>query len=60
MSVVARLRDEGIPASIVGEAVPPEEKIHIFENGKKHLLAHPKTDPFWGKFEEYLKKRKEK
>jgi len=56
-SVVRRLASEGIPASIVGEAVSPKEKIHIFENGKKHLLTHPKIDPFWGKFEEYLKRR---
>lgn len=55
-AVVRALKEEGIPASISGEAVPVEEGIHIFEKGKSRRLEHPKIDPFWGKFEEYLKK----
>ena len=33
-----------------------DKKIFVFENDKKYELEHPKVDPFWGKFEEYLKK----
>jgi hydrogenase expression/formation protein HypE len=54
--VVAALKDEGIPASIVGEAVPEKEGINTIKQGKKEKLEHPKLDPFWIKFEEYLKK----
>jgi hydrogenase expression/formation protein HypE len=54
--VVEALKKEGIPASIVGEAVPKKEGIHVFEKDRKYKLTHPKEDPFWGKFEEYLKK----
>ncbi len=55
-NVISALKDEGIPASIVGEAVPKGKGMHIFEKGKKHRLEHPRADPFWSKFEEYLKK----
>ena len=55
-AVVRALKEEGIPASISGEAVPVEEGIHVFEKGKSRRLEHPKIDPFRGKFEEYLKK----
>jgi hydrogenase maturation factor len=54
--VVSALRKEGIPASIVGEATPEEEGIQIIQNNKKYKLEHPRIDPFWTKFEEYLKK----
>ena len=56
-AVVKALEDEGIPASIVGEAVPKREGIHVFEYGRKHRLEHPRVDPFWIRFEEYLKKK---
>lgn len=56
-AVVKALNDEEIPASVVGEAVPQKEGIHIIEKGKKRKLEHPRLDPFWAKFEEYLKKR---
>ena len=56
-AVVAALADEGIPASIVGEAVPAKEGIHVYEAGRKRRLAHPTVDPFWIRFEEYLKKK---
>jgi hydrogenase maturation factor len=55
-AVVAALEEEGIPASIAGEAVPAKEGIHIIRKGKKTKLEHPRLDPFWVKFEEYLKK----
>ena len=54
--IIKALKNGGIPASIVGEAVTQDEGVHIFKDGKKEKLAHPKVDPFWGKFEEYLKK----
>lgn len=55
-AVVSALEAEGIPASIAGEAVPAKEGINVICNGRKRKLKHPKIDPFWGKFEEYLKK----
>jgi len=56
-AIVHALKSEGIPASIVGKVVPGRNGIHVFEGDKKRRLEHPKIDPFWGKFEEYLKKR---
>ena len=55
-AVVSALKREGIPASIVGEAVPADEGIHIIDGDTEYKLEHPRIDPFWGKFEEYLKK----
>jgi hydrogenase maturation factor len=56
-AVIRALKDEGIPASIVGEAIPAKEGINVISAGKKMKLEHPRLDPFWGKFEEYLKKK---
>jgi hydrogenase maturation factor len=53
---VAALNKEGIPAGIAGEVVERENGITVFTGGKEFQLTHPGTDPFWGKFEEYLKK----
>lgn len=55
--VIDALKDEGIPASIVGEVVPKKEGLFVFIKGKKKRLEHPKVDPFWIKFEEYLKRK---
>ena len=55
-AVVKALEDEGIRASIAGEAMPAKDGIHVYSNGRKEKLEHPRVDPFWGKFEEYLKK----
>jgi hydrogenase expression/formation protein HypE len=55
-AVVAALKKEGIPSSIVGEAIPVKYGIHIIDKKTKYKLEHPRIDPFWGKFEEYLKK----
>ena len=54
--VVAALEDEGIPCSIAGEAVPKREGMHVYDAGRKRRLTHPEVDPFWARFEEYLKK----
>ncbi len=55
-AVISALKREGIPASIVGEAVPANKGINIIDGVAKYKLEHPRIDPFWGKFEEYLKK----
>lgn len=54
--VIKALKNESIPAAIIGEVVPNKEGMHIFENKVKRVLKHPKIDPFWAKFEEYIKK----
>jgi hydrogenase maturation factor len=56
-AVVSALKKEGIPASIVGEAVSAKKGIHIIDGNKEYELEHPRIDPFWGKFEEYLKRQ---
>ncbi|GAB4370173.1 MAG: AIR synthase family protein [Calditrichia bacterium] len=48
--VITRLKDKGIPASIVGEIVEAQQGIHYFANGKKYELVHPRVDPFWAAF----------
>ena len=53
-AVVDELAKEGIPASIVGEVKEKSFGMHYFENGQKFNLTHPRVDPFWVKFEEYL------
>jgi len=55
--VVKALKKEGIPSSIVGVVTPKKEGLFVFNKNKKFKLDHPLADPFWGKFEEYLKKR---
>jgi hydrogenase maturation factor len=54
--IVGALKSKNIPSSIVGEIVPSDEGCHYYEKGIKYKLEHPKLDPFWIKFEEYLKK----
>ncbi len=49
-TVVARLADKGIRASIVGEVVEPAQGIHYFSQHQKRELVHPKVDPFWSAF----------
>jgi len=55
-AVIRALRSAGIPASVAGEVVPEKEGRHYFKNERRYRLEHPRVDPFWGKFEEYLKK----
>ena len=54
--VVKALKDESIPASIAGEVTREGQGLYIIEKDRKYKLEYPKIDPFWGKFEEYLKK----
>jgi len=54
--VVKALKSEGIPASIAGEVLEEKEGIYTVIKGNKSKLEHPRLDPFWIRFEEYLKK----
>ena len=56
LKIINALKNEGIPASIVGEVTPEKDGIYVFEKNRKYKLEHPRIDPFWGKFEEYLNK----
>ncbi len=55
--IVLALEKAGIAASIVGEVTQQSKGMRVFEKNKSYELKHPRIDPFWGKFEEYLNKR---
>ncbi|RJO64506.1 MAG: AIR synthase [Candidatus Omnitrophota bacterium] len=55
-AVVKALKAHAIPSSIAGEIVPQKEGIYVHKGKSKKRLVHPRIDPFWQKFEEYLKK----
>jgi hydrogenase expression/formation protein HypE len=55
--IVAALEESGICASIVGEVTQQSKGMRILDRNKNYELKHPRIDPFWGKFQEYLKKR---
>jgi len=55
--IVAALEKAGIPASIVGVVTAQSKGMRVLNGDKSYELKHPKVDPFWGKFAEYLKKR---
>lgn len=59
-AVIKALEKENIPAGIVGEVSPKDKGIIIVEQDREYILEHPKIDPFWIRFEEYLKKQKSK
>lgn len=59
-AVVKALGREDIPASIIGEILPDGKGITISDGGSEYKLEHPKVDPFWIRFEEYLKKQNPK
>jgi len=48
--VIQRLKDKGIPASIVGEVVEKDKGMYYYENSRSCELIHPKVDPFWAAF----------
>jgi hydrogenase expression/formation protein HypE len=54
--VVEALNNKSIPASIAGEVTHKKQGIIVIEKNKEYKLEHPKIDPFWIRFEEYLKK----
>jgi hydrogenase expression/formation protein HypE len=55
--IVAALEKAGIPASIAGQVTAQSKGMRVIDKNKNYELKHPRIDPFWGKFEEYLKKR---
>ncbi|MFA5092726.1 MAG: AIR synthase family protein [Candidatus Omnitrophota bacterium] len=55
--IVVALEKSGIAASIVGEVTAKSKGMQVIDGNKRYQLEHPRVDPFWGKFEEYLKKR---
>jgi hydrogenase maturation factor len=55
--IVAALERAGIPASIVGEVTAQSKGMRVLDGNKSYELKHPKVDPFWGKFAEFLKKK---
>lgn len=59
-AAIKAFEKENIPASIIGEILPKDKGIIIVEENKEYKLEHPRIDPFWIRFEEYLKKQKEK
>jgi hydrogenase expression/formation protein HypE len=56
-AVVDALAAEGIPASVCGEVRPASDGMRVVTRGTRRPLLHPRADPFWGKFEEYLAKQ---
>jgi len=55
--VVRRLDAKGIVSSIVGEVVPKDEGMNVFEGGLKRELVHPRVDPFWQAFGKAAERR---
>ena len=55
--IVAALEKAGIPASVVGQVTGASCGMRVFDGVRNYELKHPRIDPFWGKFEEYLKKK---
>ena len=55
--IVASLEQAGIPASIVGEVTAQSEGMRVLDKDRSYELKHPKVDPFWGKFAQYLNKK---
>lgn len=56
-AVVKALSRESIPASVIGEMLPGGSGITVLNGGSEYDLEHPKVDPFWIRFEEYLQKQ---
>ncbi len=55
--VLAALRAADIPASAVGEFTAAGAGIRVVDERGERELEHPKVDPFWVRFEEYLRKQ---
>jgi hydrogenase maturation factor len=58
--VVAALAESGIPASVVGELLPLERGVRVVDDDGERALEHPRVDPFWLRFEEYLGRQAER
>jgi hydrogenase expression/formation protein HypE len=53
--LIGALRDQGIPAAVVGEVVAAEEGMRIIGRAGERTLAHPKVDPYWALAAEFSK-----
>jgi hydrogenase expression/formation protein HypE len=51
------LGSERIPASIVGELTAAASGVRVVDEEGERPLRHPRVDPFWIRFEEYLRKQ---
>jgi hydrogenase expression/formation protein HypE len=49
-----KLKEKGIPCSLVGEVIPENKGILLVENNKEKRLEHPRVDPFWSAFAKAL------
>jgi len=56
-TTLGALASAGIAASIVGELTPVSSGVIVTDETGTRELEHPKIDPFWGTFEEYLAKQ---
>jgi len=56
-AVLASLAAEGIPAAPVGRLTPAGSGVVVVEEGGERRLEHPKVDPFWVRFEEFLERQ---
>ncbi len=48
--LVARLGDQGILTSVVGEVLDASAGVKVIKGGQERELAHPRVDPFWAAF----------
>lgn len=55
-AVVKALRNKGIPVSVVGELIEPEQGIIVVSEGVEKPFQHPRVDPFWSAFYKALTK----
>ncbi|MFH1502208.1 MAG: AIR synthase family protein [Candidatus Eisenbacteria bacterium] len=55
--VLGALAEAGIPASAAGELTPAGTGITVVDEDGERALEHPRIDPFWMRFEEYLVKQ---
>lgn len=53
--IVAAITEAGIPASVAGEMLPPEQGVQLVQGGVSRPLEHPRQDPFWAAFGEALR-----
>jgi len=56
-AIVNALNAAGIPASVIGKVTKQSSGLRVIDGNRDYQLEHPRVDPFWAKFEEYLKKR---
>jgi hydrogenase expression/formation protein HypE len=48
--IVNVLKSKGIPASVVGQLIKPEDGMVVIEDGQERPFQHPGVDPFWNAF----------